>query len=67
MIYRMSTPHDKVRQDRIVKIAMTACVPVILAVEASTQGWGWPMHQRMTAAAALLPVLVFVLTRLWFT
>jgi hypothetical protein len=63
----MTMPHDKVHQSRTAKIVMVACVPVVVAIEASTQGWGWPMHQRMMEAALLVPVLAYGLTRLWFT
>jgi hypothetical protein len=45
---------------------MVACCAVIPAIAAGTRSWGWPVHQALTGAALLLPVLAYALTRLWF-
>jgi hypothetical protein len=62
----MTTPDDKARRDQITKTVMVACCPVILAIAVGTRSWGWPVHQALTGAALLLPVLAYDLTRLWF-
>jgi hypothetical protein len=46
---------------------MLACggvgVPTVIV---GTQSWGWPILQALVEAALLLPVVAYILMRLWF-
>jgi hypothetical protein len=62
----MTTRDTKARRDQIIRIVMISCGCLVPAVVAGTRGWGWPVHQALVEAALLLPVVAYVLTRLWF-
>jgi hypothetical protein len=63
----MAKLDTKARQDQMIRNVMLACGSVAVpTVMVGTQSWGWPIHQALVAAALLLPVVAYILMRLWF-
>jgi hypothetical protein len=72
----MSTRDPKVGRDKTIRIVVASCgllwTPVascgllVPAVVAGTREWGWPVHQALVETALLMPIVAYVLMRLWF-
>jgi hypothetical protein len=62
----MSTRDPKVGRDKTIRIVVASCGLLVPAVVAGTREWGWPVHQALVETALLMPIVAYVLMRLWF-